>query len=132
LNIAISDSKGVQELFIGNDGPEGMLSTLCRDENNWFASTRNKESIRVQVDNLTNVLLEYQYPKDFSLLLIDTEGMDYECLLGIDFDLFSPQVIVTETYMWNPEKHAKKEELLCQKGYKHYKNVGCNTIWVQQ
>lgn len=131
LNIAISNLSGVQKFYVGADGPEGMMSTLCDEDNAWFTHAKSGSAIDVQVDTLTNMLAKRSLPKDFDLLLIDTEGMDYECLLGVDFDQICPRVIVTEIYEWNQEKHAKKETLLRQKGYTLFKMVGCNTIWVK-
>jgi hypothetical protein len=56
--------------------------------------------------------------------------MDYEVLLGLDFSLFNPLIIVTEEYLWNQEKHEKKYTLLQDAGYSLHTRVGCNTIWV--
>jgi len=87
LNLAISNTQGIQDFFIGSDGPDGMLSTLCREDNLWTAQARSDEVIKVKVDTISNVLINSNVPRDFSLLLIDTEGMDYECLLGLNFNI---------------------------------------------
>lgn len=108
------------------------MSTLCMDDNEWFQRHRSNKSIDVEVDTLTNVLAENDFPKDFSLLLVDAEGMDYEVLLGLDFDRFQPRIIVTEEYVSNPEKHSQKYQLLRDHHYILYREMGANTIWVQK
>jgi len=127
LNVACSNQKGYGDFFIGSDGPDSLLSTLCQDKNKWFEDHRSDKTIKVRVETTTNILIRSQYPKDFSLLLVDTEGMDYEVLLGLDFGSFNPRIIVTEEYKLNMEKHLRKN-----KGYKVHRIVGCNSIWVQK
>ena len=132
LNMAITNSKGTQTLHIGTDGDEGMMSSLSIDRNAWFNKMRSSSSIKVATDTLTNILENNNFPNDFSLLLIDTEGMDYEVLCGLNFNKFLPRVIVTEEYQHNHEKHIRKYDLLLQNGYSLVEKIGCNTIWVQK
>lgn len=129
LNVAASNRQGTGEFFFGADGSDSFLGTLCTDKNEWFDKARADRSIQVTVDRLTNILAANGCPPDFGLLLVDTEGMDYECLLGLDFGSFRPRVVVTEEYTWDEEKHRRKYELLENEGYNLVKRVGCNTIW---
>jgi FkbM family methyltransferase len=130
LNRACSDSVGSMPLYLGSDGEDTMMSTLCEDDNPWFRATRSAEAIRVEVDTLTNLLAALSFPHDFSLLLVDAEGMDYEVLKGLDLATFRPRIVVTEEYISNPEKHNAKYRLLLDSGYTFYKMVGCNTVWL--
>lgn len=132
INKACSNCPGNQRLFFGSDGETSPLSTLCTDENDWFKNARSGTSLLAQVDTLTNILIENGFPKDFSLLLIDTEGMDYEVLLGLDFDLFQPRIIVTEDYGWNIQKHNSKYQLLKDRRYILRRSAGCNSIWIKK
>jgi hypothetical protein len=127
--VAASDKQGVGEFFFGTDGEGGFMGTLCTDENEWFDKARTQQSIEVPLDQLTNILAANDCPADFGLLLVDTEGMDYECFVGLDFGRFRPRVIVTEEYAWDEEKHRRKYELLERNDYRLRKRVGCNTIW---
>ncbi|MEZ4581295.1 MAG: hypothetical protein R3A10_06540 [Caldilineaceae bacterium] len=38
LNLACTDRSGQQPLYVGTDGDIGMGSTLCEDDNEWFAA----------------------------------------------------------------------------------------------
>lgn len=131
LNLACSDKPGTLPLYIGIDGESGQMSTLCTDDNEWFRQNRSNKSITVSVETLTNLLEQQQWPRDFSILLVDAEGMDYEVLLGLDFDKYQPRIIVTEEYASNPEKHKNKYEFLRSKGYTYHSLVAYNTIWVK-
>ncbi len=131
LNKACSEKAGKERFFIGADGEYGMNSTLCQDDNKWFAATRTDTAIDVEVATLTELLDEHRFPCDFSLLLVDTEGMDYEVLTGLDFSRYRPRVIVTEEYMHNQEKHERKYQLLSKSDYTRHCLIGCNSVWVR-
>ncbi|MCX5700298.1 MAG: FkbM family methyltransferase [Candidatus Omnitrophica bacterium] len=128
VNKACSNKTGCMELFLGKTISTG---TLCRDENDWFKENRMDKSIVVQLDTLTNILVDNKYMKDFSILLIDAEGMDYEVLLSLNFTLFQPKIILTEEYLWNKQKHDDKYRLLKDNGYILKEVIGSNAIWVK-
>jgi FkbM family methyltransferase len=130
LNIGCSNTSGVLPLYLGKNDPQNTMSTLCTDDNPWFDSVRSGDSVMVPVKTLTEVLGESEWPRDLSLLMVDAEGMDYEVLLGLDFDLYRPRIIVTEEYISNPEKHRSKYRLLLDKDYTFHSMVGSNTIWI--
>lgn len=132
LQIACSDTVGEAELCFGSDGEEGLLSTLCKSNNEWFSTARSSRSVNVRTDIITNVLRRHGVASRPGILLVDCEGMDYEVLLGLDFQQFRPTVIVTEEYEWEPEKHAAKYALLIRANYSLVQKVGCNTIWMDR
>lgn len=132
LQLACSDRPGEAELFIGSDGEEGFLATLCRADNEWFQQARGSHSVRVKTDTITNVLRDHGAPTRPGMLLVDCEGLDYEVLQGLDFSAFRPTIIATEEYEWEPLKHAAKYALLIQNGYSLVQKIGCNTIWVDR
>ena len=132
INTACAEYAGSGFLFYGADGHQGCLSTLCRDNNEWFARTRSQDGIVVPVDTLTNILSSCRFEPDFSLLLIDTEGMDYEVLCGLDFSLYHPRIIVTEEYKHHQQKHRAKYSLLRANDYVLLRAIGCNSVWVRR
>ncbi|NQT90208.1 MAG: FkbM family methyltransferase [Candidatus Omnitrophica bacterium] len=132
VNKACSNVAGRQKLFFGIDGDAGRMSTICTDENDWYKKTRTDRSIIVEVDTLTNILVQNKFPADFGLLLVDAEGMDYEVLLGLDFDIFKPRIIITEEYRQNVQKHKNKYKLLKDKGYVLHKIIEDDSIWIRK
>jgi FkbM family methyltransferase len=131
VNKACSDVRGVYPLWLGVDGNDSMLSTLCTDENEYFATVRSGSTVEVEVDSLTSMLDGSGFPDDFSLLLVDAEGMDYEVLRGLDAERYRPRIVLTEQYRWNATKHARKHQLLTDRGYELRTIVGCNEIWIR-
>ena len=132
LQMACSNSAGEADLFFGSDGENGFFSTLCRDENEWFSKARSQFSTRIKTETLTNVLRQHKAPSAFGLLLVDTEGLDFEVLDGLDFSQFRPRIIVTEEYKSNVDKHAAKYALLVKNSYSLVQKIGCNTIWIDR
>ena len=131
LCLAASYESGESSLFIGSDGEIGMGSTLCTDQNEWFDRQRSDQSIIVKTETLTKILSDTGWPKNFGLLLVDAEGMDYEVLLGLDFSLWRPDIIVSEEYAINAQKQIDKYTLLVNNGYVLYTVVeGTNAVWL--
>ncbi len=131
VNKACGPENGILPLYFGAGGAETGTSTLCTDQNAWFDATRTEEFIDVEVVTLTNLLEEHGYPRDFAVLLVDAEGMDYEVLTGLDFARFQPRIVVTEEYILDPHKHNAKYRLLLDNGYTWITQRGSNTFWVR-
>jgi len=130
FNVACSLVSGILPLYLGKNDPEAMASTLCTDKNPWCDRIRGDASVDVKVETVTQLLKDADWPQDFSLLLVDAEGMDYEVLKGLDFLFFRPRILVTEEYISNPEKHRNKHWLLLDQGFTFHSMVGANTIWI--
>ncbi len=94
-----------------------------------FVETKNKHfskiSNKIQSNNqnysvitisLNDLLKEYNCPKEFDYLSIDTEGNEYEIIKNFDFQYYKPKIISIEH---NFEIHKKKSifDLLSQNGY---------------
>ena len=128
-NLACSNVAGNQELFFGADGEAAEFSTLCQDDTDHYQQTRTKASTKVSVKTLTEILERNQCPGDFGILSIDTEGLDYEILQGLDFSRFRPRLIITEDFKLL-EKDRLKYALLRANGYVLVKQRQVNSIWV--
>ena len=127
LNIACSDVPGNLPLWIGSDGDAGTLATLCTDDHPHFQEARTNQSVIVPVERLDTVLAAQKIPNDFDILSIDTEGMDYEVLLGLDLNVWRPRVILTEDYA--PKNALKADYLRCSH-YVHHTQIGANAFWI--
>ncbi|MEA2436919.1 MAG: hypothetical protein QOF65_1475 [Thermoleophilaceae bacterium] len=116
VQAACAGEEGEMPLAVGEDAPLAMTSRLRGP-----GSGRKRVTVRVRT--LTSLLGECSAPADFSLLLVDAEGMDQEALSGLDFERWRPRVVVTED---------RATDLLSARGYVLYTIVGAtNAIWVR-
>ena len=91
------------------------------DEHNY----QHHHNISVKSDTLTHLLQEYGIEKvDF--LSIDVEGTEMDVLLGLDFNLYRPQLILLE------DKHLylKKHLFLKRQGYKLVRRLNRNCWYI--
>ena len=87
---------------------------------------RSTQTILVPVETLADVLSRHRVPRDFGVLSVDAEAMDYEVLLGLNCAVWRPRVIITENY---PPKEAKKSEYLESHHYRLCARLPSDTIW---
>jgi len=125
---AVAPERGSIKLFMGKNDPQGLLSTISTESSEWFDEHRSDNFIEVPGIPLTELLDEQDAPICPDLLVIDTEGMDYEILLTLDFQKYRPKLIVTEDYQ---SKNLIKFQLLENIGYTFKRQVGCNTFWLK-
>jgi len=105
------------------DRKKGMRSTIQP----LLFHEMSKDHIIVDVDTITNILDENKAPREISIISIDTEGMDYEVIQGLNTQRYKVNVIITEDFVKTKEK---KYKLLKSKGYKHINQDGINSIWL--
>lgn len=125
--VAVAPERGNVKLYFGNNDPQGLLSTISTESSDWFEEHRSKKYIEVPGVPLTELLEEQEVPLCPDLLIVDTEGMDYEIFLTLDFQKYRPKLIITEDYQ---PKNTIKFQLLEHAGYSFAKQVGCNTFWL--
>jgi len=126
VNKACSDQNGQLPLIIGSDGDWGSLSTLCTDDNPILNQRRTNNSIAVDVVRLEELLNEHNLPKHFGVLSVDTEGMDYEVLQGLNLSVFTPKLVITEDYA---PKDMAKYKILEEAGYILLGKCNANSVW---
>lgn len=107
------------------------ISTLNAAE--WISGARQflnrNESITetwAPAKTLNTILLEVDSPKNISFMSIDVEGAELEVLKGLDFDVFSFNLICLETY--NPELLI---EFMLTKGYVSITYVANNLVLIK-
>ena len=105
------------------DRKKGMRSTIQP----LLFNEMSDDYIMVNVDTLTNILDKNKAPKEISIISIDTEGLDYEVVEGLDTKKYKVNVIITEDYA---KTKKQKYDLLKQKGYKHINQEGINSVWI--
>jgi FkbM family methyltransferase len=91
------------------------------DEHNY----KQHKSLKVKTNTLTNILKSKNF-ENIDFLSIDVEGVELDVLLGIDFNLYRPKLILLE------DKHLylKKHLLLKAKGYKLVQRLNRNCWYI--
>ena len=91
------------------------------DEHNYD----DHKTIQVKTDTLTNILKSRKIKK-IDFLSIDVEGTEMDVLLGLDFNLYRPNLILLE------DKHLylKKHIFLKKKGYKLAQRLNRNCWYI--
>jgi len=126
---AASPERGPLRLFLGKEDPHGVYSTISSEDSEWYRLHRDEAFVVVEGKPLSEILAENDVPRSFSLLLVDTEGMDLEVLRTLDFEKYRPELIITEDY--EPKNEAKSAFLRSCK-YQFLTRIGCNTFWIEQ
>ena len=129
FNESCSDFCGSGKWFIGRC-MNNILSTLSSNTELWKQSELSGDYFWVSTRTLTDMLGRVSIPEGIGILSIDTKGMDYEVLKGLDFSTYRPEVIITEETSILPQKTQLKHVLLKKNGYSLIGNLGSNTIWV--
>lgn len=98
LNCGVSDTEG--ELIL-RSYDNGGLSTFSNKMKNEYEKDNESvvgdyKDVKVKVDTLCNIFKKYETHK-INFLKIDAEGLEYEVLLGNDWELYRPQVLCIES-----------------------------------
>jgi len=127
VQAACSDRDGTASIYIGKDGGAGQMSSLSRDPE--ILPNLSKQSVDVPTITLSTLFAKHAIPKDFGVLLIDTEGWDLTVLRGLENAASRPRIIATEDFVsTNQEKYLLLEKLQ----YRGAGNWGSDSIWVSE
>ncbi len=133
LNIALSNSEGKLEFFqvVGQPGN----STLNKEIADKIAQEKGLELSRytVSINTLAEVCKEYADQK-IDFLKIDVEGVEEEVILGGNWEIFRPTILVIETTL--PGTNIRCENnipvFLMGKGYQQVFFDGINDYYISE
>lgn len=93
-----------------------------------------KEIQQIKVIDINTLLEEYFSNQELHFLSIDVEGLDYDILSSLNFNLFRPICICAESINFVTSGTATKDrriiELLEDNGYFEYAFTGINSIFI--
>lgn len=108
VNVAIGRNPGTVELAWQGNITEGSAVR---------SGQQPGQRCQVELKPLTDVLREHGAPAEFDLLSIDVEGMEHEVLLGLDWAVYKPHLVILE-YNSEGEVNTEAFDLLLQQGYR--------------
>lgn len=136
-NIAIAERDGYRDFFrIREDldflpGWTKGLGSFNRDvlmKHRWVIPNIQRYIVEEQVECLSLAsLLERHAVEKIDLIMIDTEGYDFEIIKQFDFNLMRPKVIVYEHKHIARRDRLDCEKLLKEQNYRLHKHFG-NTL----
>ena len=94
INIAISNEIGETDLFFYHK--KSPINTINKKISE-YQNAKVTQIKKIKTDTLNNIISASKYNNSkFDLLSIDVEGHELQVLQGLDFDRYSPNVIVVE------------------------------------
>jgi FkbM family methyltransferase len=129
LNYAISDAKGVTDLFFYHES--SPINTLNRQVSSYQKATV-KEIKKVKTFTLNYILNKLNFDKQIDYMNLDVEGFELKVLNGFDIQKYKPKVISVEYLDLKMKKLEFKnnniENLLDSELYKYFKTNDYNFV----
>lgn len=91
-----------------------------KEDGNWQRTNDNSDVVLCQAITLTDLLKQHNAPQQFDLLSIDVEGHEMAVLESLDFDVYTPRLIVVEIHDFDLSRPDEQEvyRILVEQGYK--------------
>lgn len=98
LNCGISDTKGTFTLRAYKNGGLATFSSEIKEAYSHVTDSEvaNYEDIEVPVTTLKDMFKQHA-PKTIHFMKVDIEGLEYEALIGNDWELYRPEVLCIES-----------------------------------
>jgi FkbM family methyltransferase len=134
-NIAISENENSDKIIYCVDNSDKSLPFWVSQLGSFNKSVVLKHTeyhpeiqdriiaIPIRVESFENLTTRYNV-SNINLILIDTEGHDYEILKHIDLAKYRPEVIIYEHKHLNEKDYKESTVMLKEKGYKLYLHLG--------
>jgi FkbM family methyltransferase len=88
------------------------------------------------VITINEIIADYFNNSAPNVIFIDTEGMDYDLVNSIDFDMYKPEVLCIESVSYELDGSGIKDssliDLIISKGYLLYADTNINSIFVRK
>lgn len=132
-NVAVSNKSGELPFYIVNNSENlnyhfdftafssFSKDVLIKNFKDYPEIVKNIEEIKIKTTTIHELLIKHSV-SHVDLLLIDTEGYDFEILKTIDFNNFRPDLIIFEVSNLNRKDFNKSIEILKKNEYKLYIN----------
>ena len=130
LNKGVSMTAGAFD-FYEMDVPE--LSTFSRELADDLVASRRAALAavhRIEAAPVSEIISDFAPRGNFDVLSIDVEGLDAEIIRSTDWGFVNPRVVICETSSFEHDWTNEIIGLFAARGFRHYRHVGCNDIFV--
>lgn len=142
INIAVSDKQKEVDLFFYHK--KSPINTIEKNISK-FQKAKVSSIKKIQTDTLTNIISKTKYKdKIIDLLSVDVEGHELNVLMGLDFKIYSPKIIIVEFLDLSVKKLEIKNlnieiifqselyKFLISKGYVLTNNIYSDLVFVNK
>lgn len=135
LNIGISDQNGILDFYKMSTS---SLNTFSAEEAQNFVDKgyQIKETLKIEVLKVDQVLKQYFPNEAPDILSIDAEGLDEKIIKSFPLSTIQPVIICIETISFSTSGHGVKNTTLIEYiesfGYLKYADTNINTIFVKK
>jgi FkbM family methyltransferase len=130
LNYAVSGKNNIINFYTNKE--HSLTSSILKKSN--FEKFKYKKTIESKT--LTSILKKTKYRnKQIDFLNIDAEGVDFQVLKSLDFNIYKPKLICIEMWRTNPKKSTKDNNIykfLKNKNYKLIATEGANCLFAKK
>jgi FkbM family methyltransferase len=132
LQFAVGNNAGRANLTVYNHPGANTMSDTLRARQAADPRIVVVDTINVEVHRLNDILEKYLPPdRDFRLLTIDAEGLDFEIISSLDTDRYKPSLILIEDFEFDlatPDA-SKTFRLLQGVGYRPVSHCMVTTLY---
>lgn len=132
--VGISNEKNADFYIISNNS----LNTFSKEEAEKiksFGKDKIIKTINTPLISINEIIKKY-FPNYPNFISIDVEGLDFEILKSINFNIYRPEVFCIETITFTQDNtELKREEIfkyMDQIGYMNFADTYINTIFVDK
>lgn len=130
LKLALSDQSGTTTIyFVENPGLSSLMKSVAESHEKLGYSSRAE---KVTVSTLADICSEHAPHQDIHFLKVDVEGLEKQVLLGNNWRLFRPWIVVVEATkpMSQEENHQEWENILLNADYQFAYADGLNRFYI--
>ena len=118
---------------------ERTLNTFSEKEAREVEETSNykiEKVTKIESHDINSILERYLTDGGLDLLSIDTEGLDFQILMALNFEKYAPKILCVETLTFSANGNGEKRDnlinFILSKGYFVYADTYINTIFVNK
>ena len=130
LNYAVSGKNNIINFYTNKE--HSLTSSILKKSN--FEKFKYKKIIESKT--LISILEKTKYKnKQIDFLNIDAEGVDFQVLKSLDFNIYKPKLICIEMWRTNPKKSIKHNNIykfLKNKNYKLIATAAANCLFAKK
>lgn len=134
INAGVGAKSGKATFYVMTSS---TLNTFSKVEAERYSKHDNidiKETIELPIVSMDSIFSKYCKKKNFDVVTVDVEGMDFEIISAIDYKRYRPKILCVETLTYEQDGTGKKIQktidYIKSQNYFVYADTFINTIFI--